>query len=73
MQKNMRQTSAAGPSQPRTARLVGPGGAAGTYRRRRAGLGPAGAPARQLAVTQLAQSEALLKHGDVRAAVAALG
>lgn len=36
------------------------------------GLGPAGAPAGQLTVTQLAQSEALLRHGDIGAAVAAL-
>lgn len=48
-------------------------GAIATYRRRRAGLGPAGATAGQLAVTQLAQSEALLKHWDIGAAGAALG
>lgn len=70
IQKNIRQASAAGFSQPCTSRLVG---AAGTYRRRRAGLRPAGAPAGQLTVTQLAQSEALLEHGDVRTAAAALG
>lgn len=72
-QTNIRQASAAGFSQPCTCRSGGAGGAAATYRRRRAGPGPAGVPAGQLTVAQLAQSEALLKHGDMRAAVAALG